>query len=92
MPGSLADRVQASLQLADPAEQAINRVDAERLLRRIDDQAARNGLWMRGVEGDTQAQAASRLGLTGKALERRISKARGSLGLTRKAQESDRDR
>jgi hypothetical protein len=66
----------------DPAERAANWVDAERLLLEIPN-PARAGLWLRGIQGATQAEAAALLGLTEKQLEREIGQARENLGLTR---------
>jgi DNA-directed RNA polymerase specialized sigma24 family protein len=66
----------------DPAEQAANRVDAERLLMQIAE-PARTGLVLRAVHGATQAEAAAAVGLTSKQLERKIGQARENLGLTR---------
>jgi len=74
-PGVQVDRYQP-----DPAEQAINRVEADRLLRQISE-PARTALWLRGIENATQAEAASYVGLTEKALEGRIGRAREKLGL-----------
>ena len=66
----------------DPAERATNCVDAERLLLKIPN-PARTGLWLRGIQDATQAEAADRLGLTEKQLEHQIGQARANLGLTR---------
>jgi hypothetical protein len=79
----LPDYAQVNLQQPDPAEQAANRVDAERLLMQIPE-PARTGLLLRGVHGATQAQAAAAVGLTSKQLERKIGQARENLGLTRR--------
>lgn len=78
----LPDYLQVNLHQPDPAEQAANRVDAERLLMQIPE-PARTGLWLRGVHGATQAEAAAVVGLTAKQLERKIGQARENLGLTR---------
>ena len=54
---------------------------------------ARTGLWLRGVHGATQAEAAAAVGLTSKQLERKIGQAREDLGLTRsRSPKRDRDR
>jgi hypothetical protein len=88
----LPDYAQVNLRQPDPAEQAANRVDAERLLMQIPE-PARTGLWLRGVNGATQAEAAAAVGLTSKQLERKIGQARENLGLTRsKPPKPDRDR
>lgn len=83
--GDMAVDLPAYLQInqhqPDPAEQAVNRIDAERLMRQIPE-PARTGLLLRGVEGATQAEAAAALGLTVKQLERKIGRARENLGLT----------
>jgi hypothetical protein len=93
--GDLAIDLPAHLQVShqpDPAEQAANRVDAERLLRRIPE-PARTGLRLRGTLGFTQAEAAELLGLTEKQLEREIGQARKNLGLTRsRTPKADQDR
>jgi hypothetical protein len=86
------DYLQVNLSEPDPAEQAANRVDAERLLMQIPE-PARTGLWLRGAHGATQAEAAAAAGLTGKQLERKISQARENLGLTRsRPRKTDQDR
>jgi hypothetical protein len=79
----LPDYAQVDLHQPDPAEQAANRVDAERLLMQIPE-PARTGLWLRGAHGATQAEAAAAMGLTSKQLEREIGQARENLGLTRR--------
>jgi hypothetical protein len=78
----LPDYLQVNLHQPDPAEQAANRVDAERLMMQIPE-PARTGLWLRAAHGATQAEAAAAVGLTGKQLERKIGQARENLGLTR---------
>lgn len=88
----LPDSLQVNLHQPDPAEQAANRVDAERLLMQIPD-PARTGLWLRGTLGATQAEAAAAVGLTSKQLERKIGQARENLGLTRsRPRKTDQDR
>jgi DNA-directed RNA polymerase specialized sigma24 family protein len=88
----LPNYAQVSLHQPDPADEAANRVDAERLLMQIPE-PARTGLWLRGVHGATQAEAAAAVGLTSKQLERRIGQARENLGLTRsRPPKPDRDR
>jgi len=78
----LPSHLQVSQHQPDPAEQAANRADAERLLLQIPE-PARTGLWLRGTQGATQAQAARFVGLTEKQLEHEIGQARENLGLTR---------
>ena len=84
--GDLAAYLPADVQVdrrqPDPAELAVNRVDTERLLRQMPEQV-RTALWLRGIQDATQAEAAAFVGLTEKALESRIGRARGKLGLTR---------
>ena len=77
----LPPHIQVDRHQPDPAEQAVNRVEAERLLRQFSE-PARTALWLRSIENATQAEAASYVGLTEKALERRIGRAREKLGLS----------
>ncbi len=84
--GDLAVDLPAHLQVdvhqPDPAERVVNRLEAERLLLQMSE-PTRSGLWLRGIQDATQAQAAAAVGLTPKALEGRIGRDRGKLGLTR---------
>lgn len=66
----------------DPAERVANRLDAENLLLQMPE-PIQVAMWLRAMEDETQAQAAAHLGLSEKALESRIGRARGKLGLTR---------
>jgi hypothetical protein len=77
----LPGRLQADVRQADPADLVTDRMEAERLLRQIPE-PARTALWLRGMEGATQAEAADFVGLTEKALEGRIGRARANLGLS----------
>jgi hypothetical protein len=77
----LSARLQADARQPDPANVVTDRMEAERLLRQIPE-PARTALWMRGVEGATQAEAASFAGMTEKAMERRIGRARANLDLS----------
>jgi RNA polymerase sigma-70 factor (ECF subfamily) len=78
----LPAHVQVDLHQPDPAERVVNRLEAERLLGQMPE-PARTALWLRGMHGETQAEAASFVGLTEKALESHIGRTRGKLGLTR---------
>lgn len=80
--GDFPARLQADQRQQDPAEQAADRVDAERLLQQIPP-PARKALLLRGMQDATQAEAAALVGLTEKALESQIGRARKKLGLTR---------
>jgi hypothetical protein len=74
--------LQADMRQPDPADRVVNRIEAERLLLEIPE-PARTALWLRGVDGATQAEAASYVGMSEKALESRIGRVRVRLGLTR---------
>ena len=76
----LPPHVQVDLHQPDPAERVVNRLDAERLLLQMPE-PARTALWLRGMQDATQAEAASFVGLTEKALESHIGRAREKLGL-----------
>jgi len=80
--GDLPARLQADQRQPDPAEQAAARVDAERLLRQMSP-SVRDALLLRGTQDATQAEAAARVGLTEKALESQLGRARKKLGLPR---------
>jgi hypothetical protein len=73
-------RLQVDQFQPDPAERVANRLDAERLLMQMPG-PVRTGLWLRGMEDETQADAALLVGLSVKALESRIGRARKKLGL-----------
>lgn len=66
----------------DPADVVANRSEAEWLLAKFPE-PERTALRLRAEEGLTQEEAAARVGLTAKALESRIGRARSRLGLTR---------
>ncbi len=88
----LPAHVQLDLRQPDPAERVVNRLDAERLLLQMP-KLARTALWLRGMEDATQAEAASYVGLTEKALESRIGRARAKAGLGRPSPaKADQDR
>ncbi|MEV7216692.1 hypothetical protein AB0O31_26815 [Kitasatospora cineracea] len=59
----------------DPATAAADRDEAHRLLSQIPDQLTREGIYLRSL-GYSQAEAAELVGLTPKALERRVGRAR----------------
>ncbi|UCM89781.1 RNA polymerase sigma factor [Streptomyces marincola] len=59
----------------DPAHTAVTRDDIARLWREIPDEQLREALVLMAL-GYTQAEAAQKVGLTGKALERRLARAR----------------
>lgn len=73
--------LQVDLRQPDPAERVANRLDAEGLLRQMPE-PVRFALWECGMNGVSQAEAAALVGLTPKALENRIRRARSKLGLT----------
>jgi sigma-70-like protein len=99
-------RLQADLRQPDPAKVVSDRDEAERYLRQMP-QPLRTAVWMRAVEGASQAEAAEFVGMTERSLESRLGRARASLGLSGRdgppkaghkpepeleAQEGDRDR
>ncbi len=78
----LPQHLQVDRREPDLAEQVVNRLEAERLLSQFPE-PARTALWLRGMHDATQAEAAVYVHLSEKALESRIGRARGKLGLTR---------
>ncbi|WP_157756752.1 sigma factor-like helix-turn-helix DNA-binding protein [Plantactinospora sp. KBS50] len=75
-------RLQIDRRAVDPAEQAVNRVEAMRLLREFPEQE-RTALVLRGEYGVSQSEAAALVGLTPKALESRLGRSRRRLELNR---------
>jgi Sigma-70, region 4 len=79
----LPDWVQVDRRLPDPGDRAANWDEAAYWMQQMS-QPVREALWLRGVEGMTQAEAAAAIGLTEKALEDRLGRTRKQLGLTGK--------
>lgn len=77
----LPARFQVDARQPDPVDLVADRMEVEHLMRQIPE-PARTALWARGVEGATQAEAARLVGMTEKALEGRIGRARTNLGLS----------
>jgi sigma-70-like protein len=78
----LPARFHADQRQPDPAEQATARADAERLLRQMPP-SLRDALLLRATQDATQAEAAALVGLTEKALESQLGRARKKLGPAR---------
>ncbi len=80
----LPERLQVDRREPDVAQRAVDRVEAERLLRQMPAQVSA-ALWMRAVQDMTQAEVAQMYAVSEKALEGRIGRARARLGLTRQS-------
>lgn len=64
----------------DPAEHAVTRIEAKRLLSQLP-QPLRRALWLRAVDDLGQAAAAAATGMTEKAMESQLTRARKRMGL-----------